>query len=572
MTDKNDTPPTDTNRPSDSSGPKRPHAMLDLKATEVRDQGAPRPEPLRAEAAVKIEAPASGKQSDGAASDGKSAEPPRPSASKSTGNSNPIAPPRGPSTVGRFASHILAGVAGGLLALLSGDWLAQKTGFVVGNASLHDSAAALQRRVTALEQASSEASGDNVAVRFAATEDKFAKLEALSAEIATLRDAQAGLASEAKSLSGKLDEQAADTKTADRIIKLEAQLATLVTAAGPDGTSGGPIPQLAAITSKIADLETNLSTQIAALRQTLPQDFESRIGTVSEVSESARSGTVRIDRDVTAIRTDTARLNQRIETLKADSERMTQTLQVVQEETSKLSSTVGDVRSALETQAKSFVKSADIESQVAPVTGKLAQLEENLQGVIRSENDRRSNAERIVTSLELANLKRVIDGGQSYVAELDAVRNASGGRLDLAALDRFKTGGVPSLTDLQRDSRTALNAIVDAGTEIKDGSLVEQLISGAKSVVRVRKTEYAKDDASAEAIAVRMETALNEGRLNDVMSQADKLSPDAQAAAKEWLARVKARQSIDAAIATIESQLKSSLTASPAGDAAPDQK
>lgn len=576
MTDKKDIPANDTNRPPESAVPKRPHATLDLKAVEVREQAAARSEPMRAEAAVKIETPAASKPSDPSAAtktspaldagakpgDTKSVESPRAAAPKPAEPARPMPPPKIPSTLGHLSSHLMAGIAGGLLALLSGDWLAQKTGFVVGNASLHDSSAALQRRVTALEQAASEAGDDDVAAKFAATEDKLVKLEALSAEIAYLRDAQTGLASESKSLSSKIELQAADTKAADRITKLEGQLATLVTAAGPDGTNGGPIPQLASITGKIADLESNLSTQIAALRQTLPQDLESRIGTIGEASETAKAGTARIDRDITAIKTDTARFGQRIEALKADGDRLSQSLQAIQEETGKLSSTVGEVRGTIETQAKSFLKPADIASSVAPVTGKLAKLEENLQDILKSEAERNSNAERIVTSLELANLKRVIDRGQSYTTELDAVRSVSGGRIDLAALDRHKDGGVPSLADLQRDSRRAINAMIDAGTNLKEGSLLDQFVAGARSVVRVRKSEFAPGDTSADAIAARMEAALVSARLGDVLTEANKLSPGAQAAAKDWIGQVEARASIDAAMAAIEKQLKSSLTGS----------
>jgi hypothetical protein len=89
--------------------------------------------------------------------------------------------------------------------------------------------------------------------------------------------------------------------------------------------------------------------------------------------------------------------------------------------------------------------------------------------------------------------------------------------------------------------------------------------------VRVRKVSHSEDDQSAEAIVARIETALKEGRLGEVIEQAKAIPPQAFGPADEWLQAVKARHAVDQAIAGIEGELKASLTGAkptPAADAA----
>jgi len=90
-------------------------------------------------------------------------------------------------------------------------------------------------------------------------------------------------------------------------------------------------------------------------------------------------------------------------------------------------------------------------------------------------------------------------------------------------------------------------------------------MAGARSVVRVRKTHYATEDASAEAILTRMEAALKDGNIGEVLDQGKRLPPKAAAAASGWLSRLQARYAADKAVAEVEAQLKSSLSGPLAG-------
>src|SRR5262249_349220 len=144
-----------------------------------------------------------------------------------------------------------------------------------------------------------------------------------------------------------------------------------------------------------------------------------------------------------------ARITQRQDVSKADLDRLSASLQSAQEQSGKLESALGDLKASLENQIKGTAKPADVSAAVAPVASKVTALEQNLAGVVESDDDRKANAERIVLSLELSNLKRALDRGQGYAAELAEVRKASNGKLDLLPLEQFKETGVATLATLQ---------------------------------------------------------------------------------------------------------------------------
>src|SRR5262249_42165240 len=158
---------------------------------------------------------------------------------------------------------------------------------------------------------------------------------------------------------------------------------------------------------------------------------------------------------------------------KADMDRLAASLQSAQEQVAKLESALGDLKASLEGQIKSTAKPADVLAAVTPLANKVASFEQNLAGVVKSDDDRRANAERTVLSLELATLKRALDRGQSYAAELAEVRKASNGKLDLSPLERFKDTGLPTLASLEAEFQPLINQVIDADTEPADGSIVD---------------------------------------------------------------------------------------------------
>jgi hypothetical protein len=561
MTDKNEGVGKDAGRPGEVPGQKRPHATLDLKATEVKEQSAPDPAKPAADATAKSSASASAssaKREDAAATG-------KPAASAASAR-----PASSPAKASSFFTHLAAGIIGGAFAFLGSQLVSTQTAYnSLDTASLKVRAGELEERVSTLEKAPKPAPDPELAKKLGDAEGRLAKLEVATGAIPALREAQEKQAAETKGLADAVVRENSDTADRDRIAKLEERLAMLAAAdTGPDGTR---LPQLAAITGKIVDLEASLGAQIAALRKTMPADIADRLSEVAETSEAAKSATQRFDRELAAVRTETARAGQRVESSKAETERVTTALEGIQEDARKLSAALGELKTSVGVELKGVARPADVSSAIAPVAGKVAALEQNLQSVVKSEEGRNANAERIVLSLELGSLKRAVDSGRPYAPELERVRKAAGPAMDLSALDRYKDTGVPSLPDLERTFRPVMNGVIDAAAEPAEGSVVERLLAGARSVVRVRKVSHSEDDQSAEAIVARIETALKEGRLGEVIEQAKAIPPQAFGPADEWLQAVKARHAVDQAIAGIEGELKASLTGAkptPAADAA----
>jgi hypothetical protein len=101
--------------------------------------------------------------------------------------------------------------------------------------------------------------------------------------------------------------------------------------------------------------------------------------------------------------------------------------------------------------------------------------------------------------------------------------------------------------------------MIDAELEPADATLTDRMLSGMKSIVRVRRTNLSADDTSAEAIVGRMESLLKDGLVAEALGEARKLSAKALAPARGLIAKLEMRQSIDAAIAALDASLKTSL-------------
>jgi hypothetical protein len=579
MIDKPD--PKDAGR-TDATGAKRPHATIDVKATEVKPpstaaaassassssaastpptgSSAPGDKPSSSATSAASTSPGD-KFASKEPTTGPAAKPATPDATTKADAAKTGAPkaptatssdPKPSASSGGFFSHLAAGIVGGALVYAGAAYLGLAP-------SQGDQTAQLQTRIAALESASKQGGGvEALSAKVGDAESRLAKLDELTQTITQLRDAQGALQAETKSLSEAAQRSDAGLE-AERISKLEEQLKLIASAS--EGAQGN-VPQLAAISGKISDLETSLNDKIAELRKSFPVDVADRIAGVNEASEAARSAAQRLDRELSQVRMDLARGAQASATAKANTDRLTATVEATKEETAKLSNSVGELRSFVNSQLKAFAKPEDVTAAVNPLNAKLAEVEQSVKGVINSEQTRRENAERIVLSLELSNLKRALDRGTGYAAELEEVRRASNGKIDLAPLDRFKDTGVATPAQLKAEFRPLINAVLDADVDPADGSVIDRLLSGAKSVVRVRKVNPDSNDMSTEAIVSRVETALNEGRLSDALALAKSLPQRSRVPLDDWIIKVTARDTVDQAIAGVETTLKASLSGS----------
>lgn len=547
------------------SGPKRPHATIEGKATEIKPEPAKPAASGAAAASPPTDQRATAEKVSGAAAsvaaDSKKTEAPKAAAAASTSSaSKASAPPTSAAKsgggFGSIVSHTLAGVIGGAIVLLGAPLVG------IGGPDATKTPPEVAQRLAALETAAKRAAqpvvSPEIAKRLAGLEQGVDQLKGITAAIPSLGEGQVRLDAETKALKDQLASRTGPGSDAERLARMEERLSALSAAALADPKGAGPIPQLAQITGRIADLETALTNRLAAARRDMGTEIESKLATTAEAAEAARSGTQRLDREVTALKSDVTRTTQRVDQLKVDSDRLSEIARSAQDE-------IASIKTALDSLRRETAKPADVSAAVAPAAARLGKLEASVSEVLKAEADRKSNAERIVLSLELGNLKRAVDRGGPFVAELAEVRKVAGNRLDLSVLQRHQDEGLPTVAELARQFRPLTSTIIDAAAEPADASVVDRLLSGARTIVRVRKLTPEADDTSVEATVARMETALNDGRLGDVMRYAKTLPPKSiTGPTRAWLDKVAARQSVEEAIATIDSQLKSSLGAAPA--------
>ncbi len=573
MTDKKDETPK-------AADPKRPHATIDLKATEISaarpaESAKPADPKAAAQAQANAAQDAAGQTSAGkpTASASPSATASKPADTKAADGKKTVpAPPPARARSGGIGStltHMIAGIVGGGMAWYGATTLGPQYGLtpVVSDPKT----VTLESKIAALEKSladkSASASGE-LAAKITSLQTHVAKFDNVSKSVADLSASQAKLADDTKALAGKAAELSGNDGPAARIAKLEERLKLMSDAAAGD-PQAGKLPQIAALSGRLVDMEATLNNQLSALRKTVSQELEQRLSLTNETSEAAKSGTNRIDRDMAAVKSQAAATTQKLDTLRSDADRLTTAVQGIRDTTNEVKTALDAVKSDVEAKFKASAKPADVASAIAPVAGKIATLEQNVQAVVKSEEDRKLSAERILLSLELNNLKRVVDRGQKYAAELGEIKKAAGSKLDLSVLDRYKDTGIATLADLTREFAPVSNAIIDSQSDKGDGSVVGRVIASARSVIAVRKINYESNDKSAEAVVGRIEAALRDGNIATVLEEAKNIPPKAANAAQGWLVKVEARGAVDRAIANLESSLKSSLTGTAPAPAAP---
>ena len=465
-------------------------------------------------------------------------------------------------------SHLAAGIVGGAIVLVAAQPLEQEFGVsLMGPAKLP---ASVEQRIAALETKAAAGSSDKalrgdltkLSGQVSAAQERLAALDALRAQVAALasdvKQAKSANTSAPASGANKADGDAVSEQLGARLAKLESSLATL-SLAKASGVKTNDVAAWAQFSSKFADLEGSVTSRIDSLRKTLLAEMENRSTSTSNTAAKAVAGAERLDRAVGEIKTDAARLEQRATVLKVASDKLAATMRAVSEQ-------VAQIRVDLDALNGAAARPADIKTAIGPVASQVAALEKHLGSVLARENVRKENAERVVLLLELANLKRVLQRGAPFSAELADVKKVAGTAIDFGLLEAHQGAGVPSSQELVRQFRDVAYKIIRAEQAPADGSRINRLFAAAKSIVQVRRTDVPADEKTAEAVVARIEKHLKDGDMRGALNVAATLPDKVRAPAKGWLRQLAARADVDRAIAEIEGQLKASFSDAAAAD------
>ena len=300
----------------------------------------------------------------------------------------------------------------------------------------------------------------------------------------------------------------ADTKTTDalsqRVTELEAALKDLP-------KTGGADPQLA---QKLTDLQS----AITPLTQRL-----------SSAESAIKSGDTAV-----------AALGKRIDDIAGNASQARQNADAAAKSVTQFDSQLKD----LARNQASTVTRADIDS----LQQKLSSLEQAEQSARAS--IRQSAAAASATRLALAAqaLRTAVTSGAPYAGELAQAKALGADAGKLAALEPFASSGVPSAATLAQALRGLLPQMqkIAAPRAQASGSFLEKLQANASNLVRISPATAPSGDQPADVLA-RLEVEAAHNDIAAAASDVGKLPEAAQAPAKDWLARVKARQAARAA-------------------------
>jgi hypothetical protein len=300
----------------------------------------------------------------------------------------------------------------------------------------------------------------------------------------------------------------ADTKATDalsqRVTQLEAALKDLP-------KTGGADPQLA---QKLTDLQS----AITPLTQRL-----------SSAESAIKSGDTAV-----------AALGKRIDDIAGNASQARQDADAAAKSVAQFDSQLKD----LARNQASTVTRADIDA----VQQKLSSLEQAEQSARAS--IRQSTAAASATRLALAAqaLRTAVTSGAPYAGELAQAKALGADAGKLAALEPFASSGVPSAATLAQALRGLLPQMqkIAAPRAQASGSFLEKLQANASNLVRISPATAPSGDQPADVLA-RLEVEAAHNDIAAAASDVGKLPEAAQAPAKDWLARVKARQAARAA-------------------------
>ncbi len=528
---------------------KRPSATIDLQATEIERRDLPG-----------SDAGAEAKPSEKTAAPEMAAEPAktesaRPSASKSSAASS--APPaksvRRSSGVGGFLSHTVAGLAGAAAALFGADYLAN-IGFDIPTFSAAQ-VQQLNRRIATLELSNTEngtaPTTNLLKEQIEAMRVQLAGFAPSPAAIDVLKTQQSQLAERAGKLEQMLSAQSANTGPTERVTKLEEQF-KLMAQSGATGQGGQP-GQMAALVAKLDGIGVTLDERLAEMRKSLQGDmkkqsahFEDRLSEVDKgmAVETLKASGKTLSDEIVGMKAAGDKLGQDIATVGAGAQQLRQDLAA-------LKATTGDLGAQLLAATGSFAKT----DQLSSVNATTTKLQADLAAIAARDQSREQGANRILLSLQLANLKRVVERGGSYAKELADVKRIAPKDLDLSALDANAEKGLATTQQLASDFKSMTWSLVNADAKPSDdGSLIGQLWQGARSVVQVRKTGNV-DGSGPDAIVARAEARLQAGDLEGTLREVNQLQGDARKAADPWIAKLGARLSLDQGLAAVDASL-----------------
>jgi hypothetical protein len=215
-----------------------------------------------------------------------------------------------------------------------------------------------------------------------------------------------------------------------------------------------------------------------------------------------------------------------------------------------LQNELGSFQSDIGTQISSLSEAVTAsQTQLEDVSAGLSDLESQVASVSEQVSAQSSGRERAEAALTAAALTTAIESGQGFAEPLAAFATMVGESPSVEALRPYAESGVPTLASLQADFGAVVDEIL-AATKPQAEGVGNKFMSNLQSLVTVRPAGEVEGEGP-RAIVGRMTAALQNGNLDRVLSEAETLPEAGQAAASEFLGKVRARAQANSLLSNI---------------------
>ncbi len=342
-------------------------------------------------------------------------------------------------------------------------------------------------------------------------------------------------------LSTKVNAGGVNEKLSGRVEQLESTLADLSKLGTSEDGNENQLARLTAIATKLNTIEERVNLEL----KTIKTDFKKSLRReVEQVSKAIAEQETLSQLEGVKLKTDT--LGKKVASLDAQS--------------SKLVSDVGGLQKILTDVKGNSISSVKLGTELEPLRSALSKIDEKLALFSKREEEALASARRSALAIAFANLKRGMNRGDGFSAELKTVQQLAGPDVDLSAFDGLRETGVPNEQALLENfPQLAIKALAKSDGE-KDGGLSwEKIVGKARTAFKYRRTGDVKGE-TMEAVLARMEHKFKEGHVEDVLKEAKALDGQAKQVMGPWLKQVEARLFVEAEMQKLEDKLLNSLS------------
>lgn len=350
-----------------------------------------------------------------------------------------------------------------------------------------------------------------------------------------------GLKQQISSLSSKVEAVSSDEALSGRVQQLEKTLADLSVLGNSGNGQKNQLAQVTAIATKLNKIEERVNADLKSIKTEFKQSLRRE---VEQVSKAIAEQETLSQLEGVKLKTDT--LGKKVATLDAQS--------------SKLVTDLDQLKSTLTSVEGASISSTKLGTELAPLRSAITVIDEKIALFSKREAEALASARRSALAIAFANLKRGMDRGEGFSAELQTVKQLAGTDVNLSSFEGLSETGVPNEQALlDTFPELAIKALAKSDEKKGDGLSWDQLVNKARTAFKYRRTGDVKGE-TAEAVLARVEHKFKDGHVEDALKEAQALDGQAKQVMSPWLKQVEARLFVEAEMRKLEDQLLNSLS------------